>query len=96
MDFPFPLLLIPLFSLEPAALTRNPHSTWQQKGKAFEVVSRKEQGASWDSGVCFLGMATGSEVTGGRREPLSAPGVWAGGHPAGGGSRGTPEPSGTG
>lgn len=59
-------------------------------------MSRKEKGPSWDSGVCFLGMAAGSEVMGGRREPLLAAGVWARSHPAGGGSRGTPEPSGTG
>lgn len=59
-------------------------------------MSRKEKGPSWDSVVCFLGMATGSEVMGGRREPLLAPRLWARGHPAGGGSPGTPEPSGTG
>lgn len=59
-------------------------------------MCRKKKGPSWDSGVCFLGMATGSEVMDSRREPLLAPGVWARSHAAGGGSCGTPEPSGTG
>lgn len=45
--------------------TRSSHSTWQQKRKAFEVVSRKEQGPSWDSGVCFLSMDLKSGVAGG-------------------------------